>query len=91
VRPEALGPSNLTAAQLTADLEDSRDHGLAHIDQLVEEWTPRIAIPPSTIRHYLTENIHYHLDRDCIGTIELFRRYAAEVEALPPLPHLRFL
>jgi chorismate dehydratase len=91
VRPEALGPSNFTAAQLTADLEDSRDHGLAHIDQIVAEWTPRIAIPPATIRHYLTENIHYHLDRDCIRTIELFRKYAAEVEALPPLPHLRFL
>jgi chorismate dehydratase len=91
VRPEALGPSNLTAAQLTADLEDSRDQGLAHIDQIVAEWTPRIAIPPATIRHYLTENIHYHLDRDCIRTIELFREYAAEVEALPPLPHLRFL
>jgi chorismate dehydratase len=91
VRPEALGPSNLTAAQLTADLEDSRDQGLAHIDQIVAEWTPRIAIPPATIRHYLTENIHYHLDRDCIRTIELFRKYAAEVKALPPLPHLRFL
>src|SRR5580698_3910047 len=42
VRPEALGPSNFTPAQLTADLEGSRDHGLAHIEQLVEEWTPRI-------------------------------------------------
>jgi chorismate dehydratase len=91
VRPEALGASNLTPAQLTTDLEDSRDHGLAHIDQLVEEWTPRIAIPRATIRHYLTENIHYQLDPDCIRTIELFRQYAAEVAVLPPLPRLRFL
>jgi chorismate dehydratase len=91
VRLEALGASTLTPAQLTADLEGSRDHGLAHIDQLVEEWTPRIALPPATIRHYLTRNIHYHLDPDCIRTIELFRRYAAEVEILPPLPRLRFL
>ena len=91
VRPEALGPSNLTPARLAADLEDSRDHGLAHIDQLVEEWTPRIAIPPATIRHYLTKNIYYRLDADCIRAIELFRQYAAEVEVLPPLPRLRFL
>jgi chorismate dehydratase len=89
VRPEAL--SNFSATQLAADLEGSRDHGLAHIDQLVAEWTPRIAIPPATIRHYLTENIHYQLDPECIRTIELFRKYAAEVEVLPPLPHLRFL
>jgi len=91
IRPAALGPSSLTAAQLTADLEGSRDHGLDHIDQLVEEWTPRIPIPPATIRHYLTQNIHYRLDPDCIRTIELFRQYAAEVDILPPLSHLRFL
>jgi chorismate dehydratase len=91
VRPEALVTSNLTPAQITADVEGSRDHGLAHIEDLVEEWTPRISIPPTTIRHYLTQNIHYHLDPDCIRTIELFRQYAAEVEVLPPLPHLRFL
>jgi chorismate dehydratase len=91
VRPESLGNSNLTAAQLTGDLATSRDHGLSHIDQLVQQWTPRIAIPPTTIRNYLTHNIHYHLDPDCIRTIKLFREYAAEVDILPPLPHLRFL
>jgi chorismate dehydratase len=91
VRSEALGHSNLTAAQLTEDLQISRDHGLLHIDRLVEEWTPRIAIPPTTIRHYLTQNIHYALNADCIRTIELFRSYAAEAGILPPLPDLHFL
>ncbi len=89
VRPEALLEVN--EEQLTADLTRSRDHGLMHIQDLVVEWTPRIAIPPATIRHYLTHNIHYLLDRDCIAAIELFRRYAAEAEILPPLPTLRFL
>jgi chorismate dehydratase len=91
VRPEALTSSHITPQQLTQDLEASRNHGLAHIEQLVGQWTPRIPIPPATIRHYLTHNIHYRLDPDCIRTIELFRRYAAEVGVLPPLPHLRFL
>jgi len=91
VRPEALGPSNLTAAELTEDLETSRNHGLLNIEKLVEQWTPRIAIPPSTIRHYLSYNIHYVLNTDCVRAIELFRQYAAEVEVLPALPRLRFL
>lgn len=91
VRPEALGDFQLNAAQLTEELGFSRDHGLSHIDELVEQWTPRISIPATTIRHYLTQNIHYHLDPDCIRTIELFRRYAAEADILPPLPKLRFL
>jgi len=89
VRPEAL--TTITPAQLTGDLTASRDHGLAHIEDLVRQWTPRIAIPPATIRHYLTRNIHYALDSDCIRAIELFRQYAAEVDCLPPLPALRFL
>jgi chorismate dehydratase len=91
VRPEALGPPNLSAAQLTDDLETSRNHGLLNIERLVEQWTPRIAIPPTTIRHYLSSNIHYVLNTDCIRAIERFRQYAAEVDVLPPLPDLRFL
>jgi chorismate dehydratase len=91
VRPEALASSNLTAADLTEDLETSRNHGLLNIENLVEQWTPRIALAPATIRHYLTSNIHYLLNTDCILAIELFRQYAAEADILPPLPRLRFL
>ena len=84
----AVRPSSLTAInaeQLTADLTASRDAGLAHIDQLVAEWTPRIAIPPATIHTYLTHNIHYTLDDDCLRSIELFRKLAAQIGILPPL------
>ncbi len=91
VRPLALGSPGVTAAQLIEDLETSRNHGLLNIEHLVEQWTPRIAIPSVTIRHYLSHNIHYVLNTDCIRAIELFRRYAAEVDVLPPLPNLRFL
>jgi chorismate dehydratase len=89
VRSEAL--ASTSPAQLLADLEQSRDHGLANIDQLVIEWTTRIAIPSNTIRNYLNHNIHYRLTSSCIETIQLFRRYAAEAAILPPLPNLRFL
>ena len=46
--------------------------------------------PAETIRHYLTHNIHYTLTPDCIRTIELFRHYAAEIDALPPLQRSAF-
>jgi len=90
VRPESLTGAN-TARQLIDDLQQSRDHGLAHIEELVDEWTPRIAVPAATIHHYLTRNIHYTLDVECIAAIALFRRYAGEANILPPLPILRFL
>jgi chorismate dehydratase len=89
-RPEALTEATATH-QLIDDLQQSRDHGLCHIEQLVAEWTPRIALPAATIRHYLTRNIHYALDVECIAAIALFRRYAAEANVLRPLPILRFL
>ena len=89
VRPESL--TDLSPQQLTADLNASRDAGLAHIDQLVAEWTPRIAIPPATIRAYLTQNIHYTLDDDCLRSITLFRWLAVQIGILPPLPDLNML
>ena len=90
VRPAAVLGSN-ARTQLIADLQHSRDQGLAHIEDLVAEWTLRIAIPPDTIRHYLRHNIHYILDDACIRSIGTFRRLAAQVDALPALPTLPFL
>ncbi|MDQ2925184.1 MAG: menaquinone biosynthesis protein [Acidobacteriota bacterium] len=89
VRPEAL--TDITPQQLTADLNASRESGLAHIDEIVAEWTPVIAVPPETIRAYLTENIHYSLDPACIESIKLFRSLAARINLLPPLPALLML
>ncbi len=80
-RPEAVSDP----AALAQDLQQSRDHGLAHIEDLVREWTPRIAVPPATIREYLSRNIYYTLDARCLEAIRVFRRYAAEVGALPPV------
>jgi len=90
VRPEAV-PTPEARAQLIADLNASREHGAAHIDDLVAEWTPRIALPPATIRHYLTENIHYALDPACIQAIATFRLLATQAGALDSLSRLPFL
>ncbi len=91
VRPEALQGSDVSPGQLIADLNASREAGLAHIEDLVAEWTPRLALPPATIRTYLTENIYYQLDVPCAEAIGRFRAYAAELRVLPPLPILPFL
>ncbi len=91
VRPAALQASGVSAGSLIADLNASREAGLTHIEELVGEWTPRLALPPATIRTYLTENIYYCLDAPCIEAVRLFRAYAAELGILPPLPELHFL
>lgn len=91
VRLEALSLAGITPQQLIDDLTASRDTGLAHIDNLVREWKPRIPIAPETIRTYLTRNIHYTLDSDCLRTIEQFRALAAKLGTLAPLAELNLL
>ena len=91
VRPGALREAGLPSAQVIADLNHSRDTGLAHIPDLVNEWSPRIPLPPTTVREYLTENIHYTLTPECVAAIELLRKYASETDVLPRLAELRFL
>ncbi len=91
VRPEAIDQAGVMAEQVTQDFVDSRDHGMAHIEDLVREWTPRIAVPAATIRSYLGEHIHYVLDEACLAGIDLFFRYAAETGVLPQAPPLRWL
>ena len=91
VRPKTLTPAGLTQAQLITDLISSRNAGLAHTEELVAEWAPRLPIGPSTIRNYLTRNIHYTLDADCLKAIALFRTLATSIGALPPLPTLNLL
>jgi chorismate dehydratase len=68
---------------ITNDFIRSRDHGLANIDPLVAEWANRFPIPESTIRKYLTENIHYVLDDECIEGMNGLFRMAAESGVLP--------
>lgn len=91
LRPEALKRSGVSAQQLIADLTASRDRGTAHVEDLVREWTPRLSLSAETIRTYLTRNIYYTLDPNCLKAIELFRRLAAEIGVLPPLPGLNLL
>ncbi len=68
---------------IAEDVIRSRDHGLTHIDALAAEWSRRIPVPESTIRAYLTENIHYVLDEECLEGMIAFFRMAAEASILP--------
>jgi chorismate dehydratase len=80
----SLAPSaGALSEQINNDFIRSRDHGLAHIDQLAEEWSRRVALSEETIRAYLTTNIHYVLDEECLEGMRGFFRMAAESGVLP--------
>jgi chorismate dehydratase len=83
VREPATGGTVLDES-IADDFILSRDHGLANIDALVAEWSQRFPIPEETIRIYLTANIHYVLDEECVEGMRGFYRMAAEYGILPP-------
>jgi chorismate dehydratase len=90
VRRAALAESS---GDLAAIFQASRDHGLepASMDSIAREWSGRLRLSEGEVRSYLTENIHYQLDRGCLEGLQLFYRYAAECGALPPAPPLQFV
>jgi chorismate dehydratase len=83
VRPEALERCGVSREELIADLESSRDAGLANRETIVAEWLPRLPLSEITLRHYLAENIHYTLDAPCLQAIERFYTLAAAAGVLP--------
>ena len=91
VRGEALREAD-PALDLAAIFRDSRDHGLQpqNLEQIVQEWAPRLGLSEHGVREYLTESIHYQLDAGCLEGLRLFYQYAAEIGALPSAPGLRF-
>ncbi len=91
LRPESLERTGVRPSDLVRDFERSRDNGMHHVEDLVAEWSSRIAVPTGTIRTYLTQNIHYVLDQACIEGLHAFYRYAEECSILPKVSRLNFL
>lgn len=69
--------------EIAADLIRSRDHGLQNIEALAAEWSRKLPLSEQTVRAYLSENIHYVLDEECVEGMRGFFRMAAEMGLLP--------
>ena len=83
IRKSSLQASHRTMEDIAADFTRSRDHGLANIEFLVEEWSAKLPIPAETIRTYLTSNIFYILDEDCRNGLKTFYKLADQFKILP--------
>ena len=92
VRLDALGRQS-REVDVAEIFQRSRDHGLQpeNIATIAEEWSPKLGLSPDDIGRYLTENIHYYLDRENHAGLQLFLQYCREVGLLRETPELRFL
>ena len=80
-------------SEASKDFEWSRRHGvLAESIQAISElWAPILKLEEKTIVDYLTDNVHYRLDKSSLEGLRLFYKYAEECAALPKAPELQFL
>jgi chorismate dehydratase len=78
---------------LTLIFQRSRDNGLKpeSLDEIASEWAGRLNLTADDVKSYLTKNIHYDLDRECLEGLGLFYQYAGECGILPGPPELKFL
>jgi chorismate dehydratase len=92
VRGEALKEAD-PSLDLATIFRESRNHGLepSSLEQIAREWSRRLNLSEQQVRTYLTENIHYRLDAECLDGLLTFYRYAAEIAALPAAPDLHFV
>jgi chorismate dehydratase len=90
VRKAALAgaPADLDLAQV---FQQSRDHGLRNIPEIVNKWSVALRLPESLVRDYLTDNVDYSLDEENLEGLQLFFRYAEECKVLPNAPTVQFL
>jgi chorismate dehydratase len=79
----AAAASSPIGEQVCEDLNQSRIHGHENLDRLIIEWSKRMPVSEQVIAAYLSFNIHYILDEECVEGMRVFFRMAAELGVLP--------
>jgi chorismate dehydratase len=86
----AAAAASPVGERVIEDLNRSRIHGHENLDRLVVEWSNRLPISEQVISEYLSFNIHYLLDEECIEGMRGFFRMAAEYGVLPAyIPYIQ--
>jgi chorismate dehydratase len=73
------------------DFEDSREFGLAHVDDISSEYALKLNMQPAEVKVYLTENINYSLDEENLRGLCLFFKLAREAGIIPVEKELHFV
>lgn len=77
------GHEDAGLGQFCEDFTASRDYGLQHIDDIAQEYAPKLNLPPEAVKVYLEENIDYSLDEENRRGLQLFYRLAHEIGIVP--------
>jgi chorismate dehydratase len=71
-----------------ADFAGARDEGVAHLEEIVDEYQRQLRLPREELRAYLTENVCFDLNEEMRAGLELYFRLAHKhglIERVRPL------
>ena len=60
------------------DFVEAKREGIAHTDEIAEEYAERLGLPKSDLIKYLTENISYDLDEESLRGLRLYYELARD-------------
>jgi chorismate dehydratase len=72
------------------DFEGARREGVAHIADIVASYSSSLGLPPDDLTVYLTENITFEMDKECLDAVELYYRFAYEARLIEKVVGLTF-
>lgn len=73
------------------DFAEAKCEGLAHTQELAEQYSQSLGLPRAQLVTYLTENICYDLDQESLQGLNLYYQLAAEQNLIKESRELRFL
>jgi predicted solute-binding protein len=71
-----------------ADFAGARDEGVAHLEEIVDQYERQLRLPREELRAYLTENVCFDLNEEMRAGLELYFRLAHKhglIERVRPL------
>lgn len=72
------------------DFEEAKREGVDNLPSIVEDYSKTLGLPAADLTVYLTENISFDLEPDCLDAVGLYYRLAHEAGLIEKPNDLRF-
>lgn len=85
------GRRDVMTPSVAADFQASKQYGLKRLREISEAASIKLDLPPRALERYLTENIHFDLDREYLAGLKLYFEKAAAAGLIPRARPLEFV
>lgn len=91
IRGESTAWFDMNETEERIDFQSAKFEGVAHAVQLASIYSEQLGLPSSDLFSYLTENITYDLDEECLRGLKLYYELAFECALIAEPRELDFI